>query len=216
MERDQKAVNDVIDELDLTLRSNEQRINELVKELDRNPIHDRDDISYEFSRLMIRSFKGDYLKLSTNQKILKVLQAYEDGHIIFSDYVTKLNRYNFKQKRILIITDNGIYNFNTDYTLKRQSRIIDLNSISLSRKASNILVVHHKVDHDYLYLTTKRDEIMNHIFNLYESATGNILQYQFGERLYVADKNMYHRDINIKSTEKPDISSSSLFMPLGI
>ena len=57
----------------------------------------------------------DHLNLAKDDKVRKILQKHADGIydeiILYSNYVTKINRKSKSQQRILIITNAAIYNF---------------------------------------------------------------------------------------------------------
>ena len=83
--------------------------------------------------------------------------------------------------------------------LRRTIPILDIQYISLSRQAANVFVLHVKDAYDYLLLSSKRAEIMYHLLTLTQKLSGGTrtLQYRFGERIYVADRNKTHREVQV-------------------
>jgi hypothetical protein len=199
-------------DLDDKLSTNEHVIKKLTQQLDKNPIHLQQDAQADFAEFLKTMFKGDYLQLGFNRAIIKIIGAYEDDEkILFSDHVQKVNRYNMKQKRIVVVSSHGLYVFHTDFKLNRRIDINDINSVSLSKTHTNVLVVHHKMDYDYLFLAPKRDELLNHLFERYHMVTGRRLTHQFGDHLYVADKDLHHRPIDITDERTVKFGKSMLF-----
>lgn len=79
----------------------QQQLNVMNDKLATIPSHE-DQI---FTKLMIDSFKGDYLKLRDNTRLISIIYTYSDTDIIFSDVVEKMNRHNKIQKRVLVVTN---------------------------------------------------------------------------------------------------------------
>ena len=51
---------------------------------------------------------NDYLGFNGDKSIKKKIN---DEHIVFSDKIIKINRYNMNQERNIVITGKAIYNF---------------------------------------------------------------------------------------------------------
>ena len=77
-----------------------------------------------YSNILIRFFLNravsfDHLNLAKDDKARKILQKHADGIydeiILYSNYVTKINRKSKSQQRILIITNAAIYNLTLIY-----------------------------------------------------------------------------------------------------
>lgn len=72
----------------------------------------------------------------------------------FSDFATKYNRHNKGQKRILCITEAGLYVILPDkYVVRRRIPIREVKWISLSRMATDVLIVHCKTEHGMEHIT---------------------------------------------------------------
>ncbi|EGG14716.1 hypothetical protein DFA_10975 [Cavenderia fasciculata] len=94
-------------------------------------------------------FLGDFLSLSNNVSILKLISRYGDNRILFSDVLIKVNKRNKMQERIIFITDSAIYNVTpSDYKLKRRIAIASCSSISMSTFEDNFIVIHVQGEYD--------------------------------------------------------------------
>jgi hypothetical protein len=125
-----------------------------------------------FLAFLTSSFRGDYLKLRHSAAVAHTLanhaqmdraqgrgqqsrqgqsSAEEEEEIVFSDYVTKYNRRNAGQARVLVLTGQALYLFagpsvqNLD--LRRRVALRDLTKLSLSRLCTDLVVLHHATDH---------------------------------------------------------------------
>jgi Unconventional myosin tail, actin- and lipid-binding len=94
---------------------------------------------------LARCFKGDYLGLRDNSLALHTI--YENGceDVTFSDiYIDKLAGV-FEKKRALAISNKAVYIMHSSkFTLIRKFRIADIKSVSVSRRQTDLLVLHHK------------------------------------------------------------------------
>jgi hypothetical protein len=114
------------------------------------------------------------------------------------------NRRNSGQQRVLVLTSTAIYNFiPKKYELRRRIAIQDLRSVSLSRLCTDLIVLHHATEHDYLLTSPKRPELMYHLQAAFKRLSNGMqsLPYDFSERLYVADKENRMRDIQILDSQ---------------
>ena len=122
--------------------------------------------------------------------------------ILFS--LLQYNRRNSGQARLLILTSNAIYNFlPVKFQLRRRIDIRDLTSITLSRLCTDLIVLHHRYEHDYLLTSPKRAELIYHLQHAYHRLTAGrrTIEYEFSERLYVRDKNDMIRDVQILDSQ---------------
>ena len=80
----------------------------------------------------------DHLNLAKDDKVRKILQKHADGIydeiILYSNYVTKINRKSKSQQRILIITNAAIYNFTPGAA---KSRSFSIRGLFESNSAEN-------------------------------------------------------------------------------
>lgn len=102
----------------------------------------------------------DFLCLGTHSKIKTLIDGEE--HVVFSDFVTKINRKGKPQERGILITDKRLYNIinpvpNKKITVKRK---ILLNKIVAVVYAGDDFVVKIPEEYDYHYKSSKRAAIV--------------------------------------------------------
>mmetsp|Transcript_32937 Transcript_32937/g.53283 ORF Transcript_32937/g.53283 Transcript_32937/m.53283 type:complete len:531 (+) Transcript_32937:127-1719(+) len=120
----------------------------------------------------------DFLKLKNEPKILKVLQT--KGHnfpkkeeLILSEIVTKINRKNKEQQRVMVITNKAIYNLIRDkYTCKRRIPIQAVGLITEST-SSDEFVLHVPSEYDYRYKSGKKRVIIDLLGKLFKEYTAS-------------------------------------------
>lgn len=118
----------------------------------------------------------DYLNFSNDNKIKSIIKT---ENLLFSDVVQKINKFGMKQERVLLITDNAIYSLNSvkDKKLKRRFDIAKMRAITVSQ-ISDELVLHGKEEeYDYLYISPKKNRIICILEEVYESLTGDELEF---------------------------------------
>ena len=107
----------------------------------------------------------DFLNLAQNHSVTTNITR--DEEIQFSDKIDKINKYNWSQERIIIITNKAIYNLKK-LTLKRRIDLKILIGITIS-KTSEEFVLHCKdIDYDYQYSSPRRKIIIEIITKNYE------------------------------------------------
>ena len=89
--------------------------------------------------------------------------------IVFSDHVTKINRRDKEQIRVLLITTRAVYNLlpNNYSKCKRRIPITLLSSITVSQ-LSDEFVLHIPDEYDYRFKSGKRDKIAEVINRMYK------------------------------------------------
>ncbi|KAF2073563.1 hypothetical protein CYY_005112 [Polysphondylium violaceum] len=113
-------------------------------------------------------FLGDFLKLSNNVSTLKMMSKYGDNRILFSDVLTKVNKRNKMQERIIIITDKSIYNVHpTDYKLKRRISLESVTALSMSTMEDNFIIFHVNSEYDYVLISGRKIEIATILVEAY-------------------------------------------------
>ena len=127
----------------------------------------------------------DFLNLAQNHSVTTNITR--DEEIQFSDKIDKINKYNWSQERIIIITNKAIYNLKK-LTLKRRIDLKILIGITIS-KTSEEFVLHCKdIDYDYQYSSPRRkiiieiitknyEMILNEELNLYEITDKSLKDY---------------------------------------
>lgn len=130
----------------------------------------------------VKMFLGDYLSLASNSSILKVLAKNGDSSIIFSDIIIKINKRNKMQERILMVTDQAIYNVDpgSSHKVKRRIPLKDLGGASMSTLPDNFFCLHVPSEYDYLLVSNKKTEIITKIKDAYEKLCGSALSVEFG------------------------------------
>ena len=167
-----------------------------------------------FSQYMHGCFQGDYLLLRDKPVVLNQIYAHGCDDVLFSDYISLFNGFMGREKEhILAVTNKGIYIFTKQYQLKRQIKICDLKSLSLSRRRADLVIIHHVCENDQMFVAPKRPEVMYHFLMLFEKATGRRLEYKFGERVYEKGDNMMHRDVLVPHSQRPLIGRMELVSP---
>ena len=101
----------------------------------------------------------DYLAIGKDKEISKSFES--DEFVVFSDTITKYNDFNWKQLRVMLITNKYLYNIKK----KKIQRKIALNKIKAITKClqgqSHELVIHIPSEYDYRYIAEKCEEIIN-------------------------------------------------------
>ena len=108
----------------------------------------------------------DFLNLSKNYLIKSNITREEE--IQFSDKIYKINKYNWKQERIIIITDKAIYNLKKD-TLKRRIDLKALIGITISKNSEEFVLHCSHIDYDYHYTSPRIKTIIEIISKNYEA-----------------------------------------------
>jgi len=131
----------------------------------------------------------DKLKLGSHPDI-SALMAKTGEVVIYSDFVTKLNRVNKQQERVIVMTDKAIYNFVPNKYTKWKRRI-PLNAIDAATQttggASIEFVLHVPTQYDYRYQSFRREKFLTCLAQVYLSATHKQLR-----RNYSRTKNLKH------------------------
>lgn len=66
---------------------------------------------------------------------------------------------------------------------------------------------------DFLFATSRRPEVMYYLIGHFEAQTGEALKYKYGERMFVADREHHHRDVQVTASDLVDVSRPFLFHP---
>jgi len=131
----------------------------------------------------IKVFLGDYLNLTNNQTIQKLLTKYGDKKVDFADVVIKINKRNKMQDRIILISEAAIYNIDPgSYKCKRRIPLKELGSVSLSKLPDNFFTFHVPSEYDYLMVSSKKTEIVTLLMQNTEKSTGTNLKINFSNK----------------------------------
>ncbi|KAL9644311.1 hypothetical protein ABK040_005772 [Willaertia magna] len=113
-----------------------------------------------------REFMGDYLPNHYNKLIQGILKQNGDTKVLFAGEVVKINKNLKNQKRIMIISDNHIYNIDPqEFKVKRIIDLDDIDGASLSPFADDTFCLHVPNSYDYLYDCDKKTEILDVLQN---------------------------------------------------
>ncbi len=121
----------------------------------------------------LKIFLGDYLGMSTNAQLLRLITKHGDSRVLFADHVIKVNRRHKMQKRVLIITDQAMYNLDPHLKCKRRIPLQIIGSISLSCLTDNFFAIHIPTEYDYLMISSKKVEITTHLRTAYRESQNN-------------------------------------------
>jgi len=98
----------------------------------------------------------DYLNFGSLKEI-KLITKNET--ILFSDKLIKINRFGWSQERIILITENGIYNLKKK-ELKRRIPLQIILGITISKNSDEFVIHGNDIEYDYHYISAKRFEII--------------------------------------------------------
>eukprot|EP00591_Stephanopyxis_turris_P012665 CAMPEP_0195511310 /NCGR_PEP_ID=MMETSP0794_2-20130614/3674_1 /TAXON_ID=515487 /ORGANISM="Stephanopyxis turris, Strain CCMP 815" /LENGTH=212 /DNA_ID=CAMNT_0040638879 /DNA_START=15 /DNA_END=653 /DNA_ORIENTATION=- len=102
------------------------------------------------SRSLDFTFTADYLELRNSDIVMNALttKTYTDKKILFDDSVTKFNLKLKDQERVLLLSENAIYNVKPPLTkrckVQRRIPIQDVSRISMSTYGDNFIAIHIK------------------------------------------------------------------------
>jgi len=159
-------------------------------------------LSAEFGALLTATWKGDYLRMKNDTKMLSQVYSLGDAEILFSDYVKRVDRHNKYQQRILVISTRHVLCLwsGRHRPVRRIIPILDIASVSLSRHSADLFIIHVQDQYDYLLLSSKRSEILSILLHQTQHLTRGerSLSYKLGERLYVRDRDATQRGVQVK------------------
>mmetsp|Transcript_42677 Transcript_42677/g.109921 ORF Transcript_42677/g.109921 Transcript_42677/m.109921 type:complete len:193 (-) Transcript_42677:2276-2854(-) len=121
-----------------------------------------------------KEYIGDSMKCAENPFVEKLLEKYsDDPEVLFSDVVTKINRRNKMQKRVLMVTNQAVYNLDpVNFRQKRRIGYDKLAYISMSKFSDNFFVLHAPSEYDYLLVSARKAEIVDVIKKAYKKFKG--------------------------------------------
>jgi len=154
----------------------------------------------------MKPFLGDALSLGQSAPVLKVLVKNAEREIFFSGVVTKLNRRNKMQERVLVVTEGALYNVDKsaaagEYKIKHRIPLSGLGSISLSPFEDNFIIIHVPNEYDYLLLTERKTELVTTLLHLHQRATSQLLSVTFAEKLEFRGKEEGTREATFRRLE---------------
>jgi serine/threonine protein kinase len=108
----------------------------------------------------------DHLSLGGNEKVQKILvQHGSPGEtVVFSDFVVKINRKGKEQTRVLLITNQALYNLKPNkpkaFTFKRKIGLDKICAVT-TNDGSDKFILQVPEEYDYLLKSVKKSEIIN-------------------------------------------------------
>lgn len=108
-----------------------------------------------------RDYRGDYLDVSSNPFLLKILDKQGDRQVLFADKVLKFTSTGKMKRRILIVTDFALYVIDPEtYSLKRRITFSAVEKLYLSTYSDNFFAVIIPTEYDMLMASTRKTEIV--------------------------------------------------------
>ena len=107
----------------------------------------------------------DFLNYSKNYNIKNNITREEE--IQFSDKISKINKYNWKQERNIIITDKAIYNLR-GLQLKRRIDFKTIIGITINDQTNEFVIHCNDIDYDYYYISKRLKTIIEIIAKNYQ------------------------------------------------
>lgn len=139
---------------------------------------------------------GDYLRLE-NSAILKALfKKNGDSKLLFSAEVTKINNKYKGQTRIMLITDEAVYNIDPDqFKVKRRIPLEEIEGVSVSSLTDGHFCLHMPNSFDYLYDSDKKTEILDTLSEAFKKKNKN-LQVNVGDKFEFQPKHGTTTSVN--------------------
>ena len=107
----------------------------------------------------------DFLNFSKKYNIKNNITREEE--IQFSDKISKINKYNWKQERNIIITDKAIYNLKGE-SLKRRIDFKTIIGITINDQTNEFVIHCNDIDYDYYYISKRLKTIIEIIAKNYQ------------------------------------------------
>ncbi|XP_057525686.1 uncharacterized protein LOC130805084 [Amaranthus tricolor] len=108
-----------------------------------------------------RDYTGDYLDVSSNPYLLKILDKQGDRQVLFADKVFKFTSTGKMKRRILIVTDFALYVIDPEtFSLKRRITLSAVEKLYLSKLSDNFFAIVIPTEYDMLMASTRKTEIV--------------------------------------------------------
>ncbi|KAL9240510.1 hypothetical protein vseg_014719 [Gypsophila vaccaria] len=108
-----------------------------------------------------RDYSGDYINVSSQPLILKILDKQGDRHVLFADKVLKFTGTGKMKRRFLIITDFALYIVDPEsFSLKRRIALAAVEKLYLSKLCDNFFAIVIPTEYDMLMASTRKTEIV--------------------------------------------------------
>eukprot|EP00474_Spongospora_subterranea_P009779 CRZ10237.1 hypothetical protein [Spongospora subterranea] len=160
-----------------------------------------------------RNYFGDYEGGSSQPSVEMLLTKNRDSRILFFDKVLKVNRRMKTQNRLLLLTENSLYNLTSKFKLKRKISLAEIQGISLSPYADNLMVVHVPNEYDYVYTCERKTEFVTALSDQYLIILDKKLPIRFTKHIAYTTKNKQKREILVELD--PSLNDELLLEPIG-
>lgn len=127
-----------------------------------------------------RRSPNDYLSLNADSAFKKSVIGGEE--VVFSDVVTKINRKDKPQERILVVTNKGVYNLSKSKKLKRRIDLAKVDAITVSTM-SDEWVIHVFSEYDYRIACARKAEATECIVTARHDLTADTVKVTLSSQL---------------------------------
>eukprot|EP00249_Psilotum_nudum_P002298 c15267_g1_i1 orf=390-1022(-) len=151
---------------------------------------------------MYRQYKGDYINVSSNQQILKILSKHGDKQVLFADRVVKVNKEGMIKQQILVITEISIYILEPKWcNLKRRIALSTVEKVCLSELNDNFFAIIVPREYDCLLASTRKSEIVTVLVEAMKKISDDSLEVVFSNsfEFYIDSENI--REVKFEVVE---------------
>lgn len=121
--------------------------------------------------MLSSDLQEDILNFATDEDIQAITSK---ETLLFSDKVTKINRFGMQQDRNIVITGNAIYSLK-EKSLQRRLEIAKLKGITTSKQSNEFVFHGNEEEYDYLYISPNKKKIIYLVEKAFEGLTGTEL-----------------------------------------
>ena len=143
---------------------------------------------------------NDLLFFNTDKDVRKFIR---DEVILFSDTLTKINRYGYHQERNILITNKAVYNLKKK-ELKRRFETANIKGMSCTADTYEFVIHCIDFEYDYNYISPRRKKIIQYINQGYEMNLNKELP------LCILDLKSLTTVVTNKNEKKKDVNFSRM------
>ena len=155
-----------------------------------------------FTGKLLLEYNKDYDLLNWNDK-QDIKKNLKNEIILFTDVISKINKYGISQTRNILISNSAIYNYDkTD--LKRRIEVKHVKGVSTSSESDEFVVHCRDIDHDYHYSTNRKRKIIQFLNDAYYYENNNYLP------VCQLDTKSLSQIVTLKTEKKKDINFSKM------
>lgn len=149
-----------------------------------------------------RDYRGDYLDVSSNPYLLKILDKQGDRQVLFADKVLKFTSTGKMKRRILIVTDFALYVIDPDtYALKRRIALAAVEKLYLSKLCDNFLAIIIPTEYDILMASTRKNEIVTILVDASKSTSNFEIDVIFKNRFEYNPAADFVKEVHFEEVE---------------